>query len=1265
MRIAIALIVFSCVSNSLCAANAVTVVNNRVILADGTAIPYEPGKDQLVILSHSNSDKVQVQYLQKGQQRVIVELTDAALLPHLHAFKQQNAALAQPGLAASKQQLETTAELARYNNKLLQQQNRLWSTVRNLAPDTRLHQRHSKLLNALVIDVNEQHLDTLRRMPNVARVSRQQRVYKALSDTVPLIKTPAVWAISDQNKQSVNGLGIDVAVLDTGIDYTHPALGGCLGQGCKVVAGYDFHNQDNDPMDGDGHGTHVAGIIAAESETYSGVAPKVNLHAYKVLSDEGWGNNTAIIAALEYAADPDGDPTTDDAVDVINMSLGGGGDADSPLSRATNAAVEAGIIVVVAAGNGGNFGDIAASSPASAAKAITVASTTKSDQLSDFSSKGESIAGAGLKPELAAPGSDIVAPYLAHNTAPLSGTSMASPHVAGAAALLRQLYPQASVDTIRGMLMAGSVDLGLLPYEQGAGRLDIAAASAVSFYADKGILAFGNLDNSLSHWQSSLALTLQNLTAEDIAITLALSQDIASTMPANVQISWPQQDYVIPANGSLSIDVSLTVNDAQSLPYPDNGAYAFVERLVISSAQQSLTVPVTFDKATELTIKMDNEVAGNLVLHSDDNTFQRNFYMEPASSRTIKVPQKALSAKVLFEAHFPIFYPQFNLPDNVAIHSFDLRRINPTTNTAIEFQLSDIDTLVGFDELLDANGDKADTDDVALNFLSYGNFYYGDNQHYGFFAGGYERPPLLGISSRHSFSYADIGTSGVIPAASATEPPTILLLQRKIEQPAAGLDLFSPSLAQLRNFTVWLPEQQTTDVRTVSYSLHALSGNSISSRINTNFAFANIAVIPELATQSSFDVGVVKDAVPWLDYQARSEQLTPLETKGINAKQFYGPGQITYPGDSIDFRRAGSYFSGTFYSSDSGIQFNIGMPMSFVSFVADINLNRFGHGATNLQLSWFCDGELQQQYPIYPTQAEAIPIPELSCDLARLELGFNSWLHGIPYWSWLTLNEVDITNFSVQAINNISVFEAEQSVSDQIVNQLNARLEIHLPYHAANLNLKAELKLGNGEFMQLTPIPELNNADYANFALPMVAGEHVASIRLTYGYRSHITQTLNGLFLLGADAGEADVDGDGTPNSEDADNDNDGVNDTDDAFPYDPTEWLDTDGDGIGNNADTDDDNDGYPDTEDAFPLDATEWLDTDGDGIGNNADPDDDNDGVADTQDAFPLDASRSALPTPPAKAKDSGGGSLSLFWLLWLALLPAIRRKNLAKLH
>src|SRR5262249_15990454 len=142
---------------------------------------------------------------------------------------------------------------------------------------------------------------------------------------------------------AADGEGIDVAIIDTGIDYTHPDLGGCFGPGCRVTTGWDFVNNDPDPFDDNGHGTHVAGILGARGSMV-GVAPGVRFHAYKVIAASGFGFESWIIAGIERAVDPDQDPATRDAVDVINVSLAGSGDADSPISQAVDEAVAAGVV---------------------------------------------------------------------------------------------------------------------------------------------------------------------------------------------------------------------------------------------------------------------------------------------------------------------------------------------------------------------------------------------------------------------------------------------------------------------------------------------------------------------------------------------------------------------------------------------------------------------------------------------------------------------------------------------------------------------------------------------------------------------------------------------------------------------------------------------------------------------------------------------------------------------------------------------------------
>lgn len=129
----------------------------------------------------------------------------------------------------------------------------------------------------LAARVSREAIPQIESIPGVKKVWLDRKVKALLSESVPLIGANRVW-----NEMGAKGRGIIVAVIDTGIDYTHPDLGGCFGPGCKVVGGYDFVNHDPNPMDDNGHGTHVAGIVAANG-TLQGVAPEAKLMAFKVL----------------------------------------------------------------------------------------------------------------------------------------------------------------------------------------------------------------------------------------------------------------------------------------------------------------------------------------------------------------------------------------------------------------------------------------------------------------------------------------------------------------------------------------------------------------------------------------------------------------------------------------------------------------------------------------------------------------------------------------------------------------------------------------------------------------------------------------------------------------------------------------------------------------------------------------------------------------------------------------------------------------------
>ncbi|MFI2364473.1 S8 family serine peptidase [Promicromonospora sp. NPDC019610] len=224
------------------------------------------------------------------------------------------------------------------------------------------------LLSAVVATVDPADLAELRSAPGVARVTESAAV-RILGDeaNIPATGAPQVWDRTDADGAAVTGEGRTVAIIDTGIDYTLADLGGGFGPGHRVVDGYDFVNDDADPMDDHMHGTHVAGIVGAGGDNLTGMAPDVTFTAWKAMDANGGGTTEDLLLALEAATDPLGDHPAD----VVNMSLGTPGDGTDPLGRASTAAVRQGVVVVAAAGNAGP-GDQTVSSPAAAEGVIAV-----------------------------------------------------------------------------------------------------------------------------------------------------------------------------------------------------------------------------------------------------------------------------------------------------------------------------------------------------------------------------------------------------------------------------------------------------------------------------------------------------------------------------------------------------------------------------------------------------------------------------------------------------------------------------------------------------------------------------------------------------------------------------------------------------------------------------------------------------------------------------------------------------------------------------
>ena len=340
--------------------------------------------------------------------------------------------------------------------------------------------KYKKVFSGMAVNITDAEANEVKKLDYVKDVYPNYEVHTTLMDSVPLINADDVWDLG------YTGEGMTIAIIDTGIDYTHSDLGSCFGDGCKVISGYDFVNDDNDPMDDHGHGTHCAGI-AASNGTLKGVAPDAKLLAYKVLNASGSGTWSQVISGIERSVDPNNDGDFSDHADVISMSLGGSGNPDDPVSRAVDNAVDAGVVAVIAAGNGGPR-EQSIRSPGTARKAITVGATDKYDSIAYFSSRGPVTWKNDIiiKPDIVAPGRYICSAQWDDAWADkecfddkhteVSGTSMATPHVAGAVALLKQKNPDWTPEEIKRALRNTAVDLHYSINEQGYGRIDVLEA---------------------------------------------------------------------------------------------------------------------------------------------------------------------------------------------------------------------------------------------------------------------------------------------------------------------------------------------------------------------------------------------------------------------------------------------------------------------------------------------------------------------------------------------------------------------------------------------------------------------------------------------------------------------------------------------------------------------------------------------------------------------------------------------------------------------
>ncbi|PWK79439.1 subtilase family protein [Lentzea atacamensis] len=354
----------------------------------------------------------------------------------------------------------------------------------------------------------------------------------SLDRSVAQIGAPAA------HQRGITGKGVKVAIVDTGVDENHPDLKG------QQIAEKNF-TSDPDTTDRVGHGTHVGATVASAGSQYGGVAPGAQLLDAKVCVEFGC-QESWILDGMRWAAEQ--------GAQVVNMSLGGGDTPEiDPLEQAVNdLTAKYGTLFVIAAGNSGGPGTV--SSPSTAEAALSVGAVDRDDKLAYFSSRGPRTGDSGLKPEVTAPGVEIVAAKAGsteHVSA--SGTSMATPHVAGAAALLKQQHPEWTPAQLKSALATTAKPApGVSPFDQGAGRIDVAKAINQVLTADVVAVNLG-----LHEWPhgddkpETRSITYSNPTDADITLDVKITSGAPQGM-----FSLSASKVTVPAKGTAAVKVT-------------------------------------------------------------------------------------------------------------------------------------------------------------------------------------------------------------------------------------------------------------------------------------------------------------------------------------------------------------------------------------------------------------------------------------------------------------------------------------------------------------------------------------------------------------------------------------------------------------------------------------------------------------------------------------------------------------------------------------
>ncbi len=496
----------------------------------------------------------------------------------------------------------------RFSNDISSLSNSFSKNTKLLKTAPVIKRKFYKLFTGVNAEVPKGLLASIYSLSYVKNIYKNNGVYPLEKDAL----SKNNYSMKTGSLANVKGDSIVVGEIDTGIDYMNPELGGGFGPGYKVIGGYDIINDDDDPMDDIGHGTHVAGIIAADGDSLEGVAPHAKLMAFKIFSPARDTYDADVIAGIERAVDPNNDGNFDDKVDVVNMSLGSPGDPDNPVSTVVDNAAELGIVFCVAVGNYGSFFTV--SSPANARSAIGVGASDYENNIADFSSRGPAKKTYAIKPDVLAPGVDVNSTYLNNTFVKMSGTSMATPYIAGVCALLKQLHKNWSPEKIKSVIMTTATSLPNDIMEQGAGIVNPDKALTEETIITPSSLSYGFCNTQVDVWSKTDTLLIKNNSDTSKDYSINVSNPMLEASPSNLTIGPNDSEYVF---------VKLTVDNSK-IDFLQSGSDSYNGNLNISDGLEQLHVPWAFVKTTRIFLSFDKPPTYCIITNNDSTYYPFN-----------------------------------------------------------------------------------------------------------------------------------------------------------------------------------------------------------------------------------------------------------------------------------------------------------------------------------------------------------------------------------------------------------------------------------------------------------------------------------------------------------------------------------------------------------------------------------------------------------------------------------------------------------------